>query len=89
MILVLLFTPQNKSNVMSVIKKKIQEALIQKVKSKILEAESTIENIESNLVSVGGHNSEVIHTEYYEAYKKKSENTEILNTITKDNTKLN
>ena len=57
----LLFTLQNKNNVMSVIKKKIQEALIQKVKSKILEAESTIENIESNLVSVGGHNSEVIH----------------------------
>ena len=85
----LLFTLQNKNNVMSVIKKKIQEALIQKVKSKILAAESTIENIESNLVSVGGHNSEVIHTEYYEAYKKKSENIEILNTITKDNTQLN
>lgn len=85
----LLFTLQNKNNVMSVIKKKIQEALIQKVKSKILEAESTIENIESNLVSVGGHNSEVIHTEYYDAYKKKSENIEILNTITKDNTQLN
>ena len=85
----LLFTLQNKNNVMSVIKKKIQEALIQKVKSKILEAESTIENIESNLVSVCGHNSEVIHTEYYEAYKKKSENIEILNTITKDNTQLN